>query len=955
MVSQSSFAPTPLRHFGQPNPFSEETLLRKTVFHAGKYSVYLPPFIDGAVLARSTAALILIILPLAHCEPLASQPTLDKADHYSDLFNWIDSARYYQEAEKRLPKGSAPQWRAHLGYLRATMETRPLPALSNYLGSLLQNPLFISDPRLRLWCLGIKGDVDGEMDSSSGRADWEEALAVAKRLKDSKWQSRSLAEIGIEAYLQGDISTGRRNIAGAVISAHKSGDLSAEIRYLSAIGTGLAWNHSYEEANNYLERALTLAKQCPDCGYPYNAIAGRIEVYLGQHKFDDADRWISDSMEHSRARQKNIKLTQAMLFSADSAFGKGQRLKAIQILIDTIRLAKHNQTRMLGDAEMKLAEIYLDQHNLVQSEHYADAAFSHTRLTNDLYAAPARLEFIAHLQWELGRRQDAQRRIDRALDIIEGFLTHTTSQRAKEGLLTAMSSAYETGFTFAAESNQVQRAYETIERVRGRITGEMLETTPNNAAPTREDISLEDNIRNLKLALLKAGSERERDRLVDRLFYEEQKRYVVDSAMSSHVKYAIVPIGQLARSLSADEAIIEYFLPEKGTAYCLLLTRSTGNIINLGDAKTLAGKVSTYVQEMGAFHWSRETAYSLFKMLVAPLPALDQYRRLTLVPDGVLNLLPFDTLITPSGNLLLKDFILEYAPSAVTSQILRTRKTDINDGQNFLGVGGVIYNQAATERFVLAKSTGRGSLAGFDVSKLPNLPGSRDEVVNAAIMIFAQLRKGELARNTSEEQLRKMNDQQLMAYGPNLNAVFQVGSSATEYAFTHAPLSNFQVIHLAVHALASESDPSRSAIIFPPDPERGEDGLLEPRGILSLRFRAKVVVLSACQTAIGRLQGQVGSANVARAFLQAGADSTISTLWSVDNEYSVALMRNFYRHFATGEDVASSLTMAKRDMLVQYGSKIKPTDWAGFIVFGNGHASLATQPNQSAYSQHSRN
>ncbi len=194
---------------------------------------------------------------------------------------------------------------------------------------------------------------------------------------------------------------------------------------------------------------------------------------------------------------------------------------------------------------------------------------------------------------------------------------------------------------------------------------------------------------------------------------------------------------------------------------------------------------------------------------------------------------------------------------------------------------------------MLAKSTGRGALAGFDVSKLPNLPDSRDEIVSAAMMIFARLPgEGGLARQISEEQLGKMNDQQLTAYGPNLNAVLQVGNSATEYAFTHAPLSRFQVIHLAIHAVASEADPSRSALIFPPDPDRGEDGLLEPRDILSLQLRARVVVLSACETAIGRLQGQVGSANIARAFLQAGADSIISTLGSVDNGYSIALMHH---------------------------------------------------------------
>jgi len=74
------------------------------------------------------------------------------------------------------------------------METRSLPELSNSLAAKLHSRPVASNPRLRLWCLQIKGDVDGEMDNASARADWEEAHRVATQLKDGKWESRTLAE-----------------------------------------------------------------------------------------------------------------------------------------------------------------------------------------------------------------------------------------------------------------------------------------------------------------------------------------------------------------------------------------------------------------------------------------------------------------------------------------------------------------------------------------------------------------------------------------------------------------------------------------------------------------------------------------------------------------------------------------------------------------------------------------
>ena len=149
------------------------------------------------------------------------------------------------------------------------MESRSLPEFSNHLADMLKSPAIASNPRLRMWCLGIKGDADGEMDTGSARADWEEAHKVAEQLNDKKWESRSLAEAGFEAYLQGDIAVGRRSVAAGLGAAHKTGDAGAEVRYLSAIGAGIEWNGSYKEAMDYFAKAHSLAQQNPDIGLPF--------------------------------------------------------------------------------------------------------------------------------------------------------------------------------------------------------------------------------------------------------------------------------------------------------------------------------------------------------------------------------------------------------------------------------------------------------------------------------------------------------------------------------------------------------------------------------------------------------------------------------------------------------------------------------------------------------------
>jgi hypothetical protein len=165
---------------------------------------------------------------------------------------------------------------------------------------------------------------------------------------------------------------------------------------LSAIGTGLEWNGSIKEALNYFQKATLLAKQNPDIGYPFLTVAGEIETLIREHKYDDAEQLVATSSANAARRNKQIKLTQLMLFDANIALGQQRTGRAIEILQRTIPLAQRNQTRMLADAEMKLSEIYREQHRLAVAERYA-AAFAHTHLTNDVFTAPARLELAAQL------------------------------------------------------------------------------------------------------------------------------------------------------------------------------------------------------------------------------------------------------------------------------------------------------------------------------------------------------------------------------------------------------------------------------------------------------------------------------------------------------------------------------------------------------------------------------
>ena len=119
-------------------------------------------------------------------------------------------------------------------------------------------------------------------------------------------------------------------------------------------------------------------------------------------------------------------------------------------------------------------------------------------------------------------------------------------------------------------------------------------------------------------------------------------------------------------------------------------------------------------------------------------------------------------------------------------------------------------------------------------------------------------------------------------------------------------------------------------------------GEVQPREIGQFRLNAGVVVLSACDTAVGPTLGQEGVLNIARAFLLAGARSVITTLWAVSDATSTAVMRRFYENLAAGQDIAEALTRGKAAVIEQFGSDALATV-AAFQIIGIGDHRIAIQ------------
>src|SRR5262245_14988845 len=261
----------------------------------------------GVVMSHATKALLVALFFPIFIRAQEKDPgaLLSQALRRGDLYNWSDAEPLFAEAERLYSqRGDARNTLyARIGRIRSTMEQMSLPEASAMLDAELQNnPLLRTDKQLRLFCLTVKGDIDGELDARPMRRDWEEALAIAQELGDKKWQNRASGEIGFASFLEGDVAKAQQMVAATLIAATLSGDVGAQIRYLAAIGGALALTALPDQALNYFDRAAKVAEQNPESGYQFLIYTGKLTALKELGRLDEADKLAAELLSEARSR-----------------------------------------------------------------------------------------------------------------------------------------------------------------------------------------------------------------------------------------------------------------------------------------------------------------------------------------------------------------------------------------------------------------------------------------------------------------------------------------------------------------------------------------------------------------------------------------------------------------------------------------------------------------------------
>ena len=892
--------------------------LTAATFFYGSYDV----FINGRHVSEPA------VTPAAAAKLSTStdpQALIRAADHYYWLNNGPAAGPLYARAEQLfLAKGDERDRNyARIGRLRSNAETMSFVDLSHFFDQQLQSPMLKQDKELRLWCLIAKGYTDIESDYRAAKRDWLEARRLASGLRQKQWVTRADGELGLVAFLEGNQRRAARLLGGALLSTMASGDVAGQIRFLDLLGQGFEEVNRHSEALRFFDRAIKLADRERDCGLPFMAYEGKAEALVAMGKADDANRVLDDALQKAQSQEKRGHEAAILGLLASVAEKRGDKTGAIAYLERAGRFADSVQFyRLEADVMLELARLYRDGGDSAAAEVRAAQGLVVSQRVGDRYYLPRNLTILAELKARRHRVAEANVLYERAEDVIEGMLIGVDEPYWNSSVVGAMSQTYLQHFELLAGGGNVAGAFHVLERVRGRTLAWALEDR-NGFTTTETDqaASLETNVSTLQTRLMQSTSALEREQLLDQLVEDERRlglAWTKGDTRNQRLPVQPSSLGLVQHDLNPDEVLLEYVLDDP-YSYCVSISRSQAFVRVLpAGRKQIEKWAQEYIGEIRARGLGTDLAKRLYQLLLKPIPEAKNHARLVIAPDGILNLLPFEALEDQDGQYLVKSRTVSYVPSGTILDVLRRVEMPERAPKPLLAVGDVAYeNQGGAGKLLTSPTSVRGrierGLADLSGIALSDLPQTLEEVE----------RIGGIA-------------------GPD--AVVLLGKNATETAFKQEPLADFRVLHLAVHGFADTQYPERSALVLGVDPKSADDGLLQVREIIRLHLNAQLTTLSACDTGVGKFEGQEGISNLVGAFLVAGSKSVVATLWSADDISASAIMERFYQRLAQGESASSALRDAKLGMLAQYGDQLSPFYWAGFIPVGETSSPIGIKP-----------
>lgn len=728
-----------------------------------------------------------------------------------------------------------------------------------------------------------------------------EAVRLRRALGDGVRLARSLNNLGLAQQHLGSFEQASASFLEAVEFNRRHGEAEAEVINRENLGALAAEKGNYGRALAYHATAAALAEH--HTGEPWAAEQLRIArvnqgvVLEKLGAFEEAltlyRKVMTEAEEleprHHAALSVNLGVVYRNL---------GDPVKAAAAFQEAVRTFETLGDRTgLSNALLNLGLVrHLNLEQPIAAENAYREALELAERSGDRSEAIQDLFYLGRLLLESGRTEEAEVLFERCMAASE----ESGSAEGRWSALEGLGRIAEQRGDLRGALARFEEAMALIEDVRAALPGPFLRSgyfgdkRPIYAAAVR--------------VLARLDQEEPTNGYRERAFHVVQRakaRALLDTlgpeARPASPLQAAAVVERLRR-LGAD-LLLEYFLGER-SLFLWIIDGAGLQMFDLGPPGPILQEVAE-VQRALANLGEPEAASlaGLSHGLLGPTSLLsDQSGSVRIAPDGRLHYLPFELLTLPGspGHRLLDRFAISYLPSA----------------------SALVVGRGGGSREAL-------TLAGF---ANPAVPRGSSQTPTTADLLADRYGLSSLPASEGE----------LATIGRQLGGEWKlwIGEEASEAEFRRAVGRGARVVHLATHTVVDERPGRGAAILLAPTPD--EDGLLEPREIAGLAYRADLTVLAACRTALGSAEDGRALSSLTGAFLAAGSSAVVATLWDVGDVATAAFMEQFYHQLGRGRAPDEALRRAKQ-RLRSDPAWSRAALWAGYVLIGES-SPVVTRP-----------
>ena len=296
------------------------------------------------------------------------------------------------------------------------------------------------------------------------------------------------------------------------------------------------------------------------------------------------------------------------------------------------------------------------------------------------------------------------------------------------------------------------------------------------------------------------------------------------------------------------------------------------------------------------------TGYRLYKTLIDPVRSYLISDKLIISPDNILSYIPFETIPTSSEqqkevmyrnlSYLMNSYDISYTYSATF--MAESEKKENNRSNSLIAFAPDYPEPIDIQSVLMSRQGGRGVLN--------DLPFARQEA-----KYVSDITGGTLFENSAAKE-----------------SVYKKESG------------KYDIIHLAMHTLLNDKNPMNSTLIFSQGKDSIEDNYLKTYEIYGIPLKAKMVVLSSCNTGTGLLYSGEGILSLARGFIYSGSQSVVMSMWEIEDKSGTDIVELFYKNLKKGYPKSVALKNARTEFLENADQlRSHPYFWATLVVYGN--------------------